>query len=97
MSNPATQSPEVGQDHSTAASELDVFQIHLSKYDNSKTIKLLSLLYSVMVALLTTEISGRWTQYSKIVGLVLGVVSLVLGRAGLRVGDRKAKGEQQKE
>jgi hypothetical protein len=70
---------------STAADEVDIFKYHLESYDNSKTVKALNLLYSLIVSLVSNVATRKFTKYHKIVGLVMGLISFILCRKFLKI------------
>ena len=79
--------PPLKEDNSasTAAEEFDVFKHHIESYDNSKTVKALNFLYSLIVSLVSNVAARKFTKYNKINGMLMGLISFILCRKFLKV------------
>lgn len=73
------------QSFSTAASEKDIFKHHIDRYDDSKTVKVFNLLYSLIVGLVSNVAVKSLTKYSKLIGVLLGVISFIFCRKFLKI------------
>ena len=73
------------QSFSTAASEKDIFKHHIDSYDDSKTVKVFNLLYSLIVGLVSNVAVKNLTKYSKLIGVLLGVISFIFCRKFLKI------------
>lgn len=68
--------------------DLDIFDKHMKSYDNSKTLKTLNFIYSLIVGILTSRLTVRLPR-NKLLGILMALMSFVVSRQFLKVEGSK--------
>ena len=55
----------------------DIFERQLQKHSDSKTVKLLNILYSLIVGLLSGVVFRPYLKYGKVLGIMIGLSSFL--------------------
>ena len=71
--------------NSTETSEGDIFDRQLNSFDESKTIKILNLIYSLIAGVLSARTTRRFISQHKLVGILIAVISYAISRKFLRI------------
>lgn len=58
----------------------DIFERQLQKHTDSKTVKLLNILYSLIVGLLSGVVFKPYLKYGKVLGLMIGLSSFLTSK-----------------
>ena len=62
----------------------DIFERQLQKHTDSKTVKLLNILYSLIVGLLSGVVFKPYLKYGKILGMIIGLSSFMTSKHFLK-------------
>lgn len=76
-------------DASTNIEEADIFEHHLNSYDRSKTVKVLNMIYSLIVGILSSKTTKKFFKYHRALGIALACLSYIAGRKFLKINIEK--------
>lgn len=72
-------------DASTNIEEVDIFEHHLNSYDRSKTVKVLNMIYSLIVGILSAKTTKKFFKYHRVLGIILACLSYFASRKFLKI------------
>ena len=64
----------------------DIFDKHIKAYNQSKTLKTLNLIYSLIVGILTSRLASKIPR-GKIIGMVTAIISYLVSRKFLQINE----------
>jgi len=60
--------------------EKDIFQRHIGNHENSKTVKGINLVYSIVIGIVVMFLSKRYFKYGKTLGMVMALSTYITCR-----------------
>jgi hypothetical protein len=75
---------EVQTEAQSCPTSEDIFDKQVASYNKSKTVKILNLIYSLIVGILSACVSRKYTKYHRNLGILMGVMSYITGKSFLQ-------------